>query len=128
MRVVLDAGGVSTLAEPRRVARVRALLEEGLWPPLLPTVTLVETLTGNGSRDALVLRLATTSELVEEVPVGLARRAAQLRHHARRGSAVDALVVAIAERAGGPAVVITSDPDDIGALVANTKTVTIHAV
>jgi predicted nucleic acid-binding protein len=128
MKLVLDAGGISTLAEPRRVARVRALLEAGLWPPVLPTMAMVETLSGNGSRDALVLRLASTSDLVDDVPVGLARRAAELRHRAHRGSAVDALVVAVAERIGTDAVVVTSDPNDIAALAAHTTTVTVHAV
>ena len=115
MRLVLDSGGLSRLAERslRAVALQRALLREGLWPPLVPSVVLVEILTGSASRDASTHRLLKGCDVAVRVSEALARRAATLRYRARRGSAVDALVVASAEPGG---FVLTGDPGDIGAL------------
>ena len=99
---MLDAGGVRRLAERdgRSLALVRALGRHGLWPPLVPTVALVECLSGDAERDEPVLRLLRTCELVSELPVPAARRAAWLRTAAGRGSAADAVVVALAEPGG----------------------------
>ena len=55
----------------------------------------------------------------------LARRAALLRKRAKRGSAVDALVVAHAEPAG---TVLTSDPHDLAALAAHAESVNVIRV
>jgi hypothetical protein len=44
-----------------------------------------------------------TCEILERVPEEIARRAASLQAQAKKGSAVDALVVAAAEPGGGPA-------------------------
>jgi hypothetical protein len=52
--------------------------------------------------------LLKTCEVVEKIPEALARRAALLRRRARRGSAIDALVVAMAEPDG---TVLTTDPN-----------------
>lgn len=54
-----------------------------------------------------------------------ARQAGQLRARARRGSAIDALVVALAEPGS---TVMTSDPDDLHALAAYADQVVIEAV
>jgi hypothetical protein len=101
-RLVLDAGGARRLAERdgRTLALVTALRANGLWPPLVPTVALVECLSGDAERDQPVLRLLRTCELVPDVPVPTARRAAWLRTAAGRGTAADALVVALAEPGG----------------------------
>ena len=101
-RLVLDAGAVRRLAERegRTLALVSALRAYGLWPPLVPTVALVESLTGDAERDEPVLRLLRTCELVAEVPVPVARRAAWLRTAAGRGTAAEAVVVALAEPGG----------------------------
>ena len=61
----------------------------------------------------------------EAVGIGLARRAAELRRRARRGSAVDALVVAVAEPNGA---VLTGDEADITALAAISHGVTVELV
>jgi hypothetical protein len=53
------------------------------------------------------------------------RRAALLRRLARRGSAIDALVVASAEPGG---TVLTSDPDDLRALAMHAEDVSIETV
>ncbi len=61
-------------------------------------------------------------EIVQTVPEPLARRAAALRTHARRGSAVDALVVAFAEPGG---TVLTSDVGDLEALARHAAGVSV---
>ena len=125
--LVLDSGGVTHLAERSRqaVALILALGREGLWPPIVPSVVLVECLQGHAARDAVANRFLKTCDLVAEVPETLARRAAQLRRLARRGSAVDALVVALAEPGG---TVVTSDPRDLEALAAHASRVVVEAV
>ncbi len=70
-------------------------------------------------------RLLKTCDVVEDIPETVARRAAFLRTRARRGSAVDALVVAMAEPGGS---VLTSDPDDLSALAAHARDIIIERV
>lgn len=125
--LVLDSGGVSHLAERSRraVALILALRGEELWPPLVPSVVLVECLQGHLGRDALTNSFLKTCDIVEEVPQPLARRAALLRRQARRGSAVDALVVALAEPGG---TVLTSDPGDLEALAQYAHDVRVEKV
>lgn len=96
-----------------------------MWPPMVPAVVLVECLQGHAARDANENRLLKTCDIAETVPEAVARRAALLRRLARRGSAVDALVVAFAEPDG---TVLTSDPDDLGALAAHANGVVIERV
>ena len=125
--LVLDSGGVTLLAERSRqaLALVLALREAGLWPPQVPSVVLVECLRGHAGRDAVENKFLKTCEITPFVSEKLARRAALLRRLARRGSAVDALVVASAEPGG---TVITTDPDDLEALAAHAQGVDIVAV
>ncbi|MEP7113491.1 MAG: hypothetical protein ABI862_09520 [Ilumatobacteraceae bacterium] len=54
-----------------------------------------------------------------------ARRAAELRRRARRGSAVDAIVVALAEPGGN---VLTGDKADIEALAAHAHDVSVETI
>jgi hypothetical protein len=125
--LVLDSGGVSRLAERSREAVELGLAfrQDGLWPPRLPSVVLTECLQGHSGRDANANRFLKVCEIDEAVPESLARRAALLRRLARRGSAVDALVVASAEPGG---TVLTSDPDDLEALAAHADDVSIERV
>jgi predicted nucleic acid-binding protein len=125
--LILDSGGVSRLAERSResLALIVALREEGLWPPKVPSAVLVECLQGHAGRDANENRFLKTCDIVETIPESLARRAALLRRLARRGSAVDALVVAVAEPGG---TVLTSDPKDLEALAAHAQDVIIERV
>lgn len=122
MRVILDAGGISSLAGEgaRARARRRALVDAGLWPPIVPAPALVEALTGDHRRDHAANRLLRTCEIVV-TDESLARDAAGLRTRTGRAgsiSAVDALVVAVAALGQTPARVVTSDQPDIDALVA----------
>jgi PIN domain len=125
--LVLDSSAVSRLAERSRpvLALILALREEGLWPPVVPSIVLVECLQGHAGRDAAENKFLKTCEIVEEIGEPLARRAAYLRRHARLGSAVDALVVAIAEPDG---TVLTSDPDDLEPLASHARRVKIERI
>lgn len=125
--LVLDSGGVTRLAErsQRAAALLLALRQEDLWPPLVPSVVLVECLQGHPGRDALANRFLKTCDVVEEIAEPLARRAALLRRLARRGSAVDAVVVALAEPGG---TVLTSDPGDLEALARHAHDVLVEKI
>jgi predicted nucleic acid-binding protein len=119
-RLTLDSGVLSALAEGDR--RGRANLEAARRHDVevvVPAVVLAESTTGQGPRDARVnlviggCRVAPTTEHI-------ARRAAALRHRARRPDlTVDAMVVATAELVGGAAL-LTSDPGDCQLLAAGT--------
>jgi len=113
--LVLDSGGVSRLAVRSRrvVALIEQLRARELWPPVVPSIVLVECLQGHVGKDAQTNALLRTCDVHESIPSSVARRAAFLRRKARRGSAVDALVVAFAEPGG---VVLTGDVDDLKAL------------
>lgn len=125
--LVLDSGGVSALASTsnRTAAHLTAFRDAGLFPAYVPSVVLTECLTGDARRDVQVHRLLKTCRVLEDVSERLARRAALLRTRAGCGSAVDALVVAVAEMHA--AVVLTSDPRDIGALAAHADRVGVAA-
>ncbi len=118
MKLVLDSGGVSLLARHSKdsAARIRALLRAGLWPPVVPSVVLVECLHGHAGRDAPTNQFLKTCDIIEEVTEAIARRSAQLRRLAKTGSAVDALVVAFAEPDG---TALTSDPHDLESLASH---------
>jgi predicted nucleic acid-binding protein len=115
------------LAERDRqtAALIIALRRRGLWPPAVPTVVLAESLTGSARRDANTNRLLKACDVRPTVPERVARRAAELRTKARRGSAVDALVVAVAEPRS---TILTSDAKDLNALAANAEDVVVEVV
>ena len=125
--LIIDSGGVSRLAErsTRTLALIRALRAAELWPPVAPTVVLVESLQGHSGRDANTNRFLKTCLIEAIVSERTARRAAELRRRARRGSAVDAIVVALAEPGG---VILTGDPADIGALAAHSDDVSVETI
>ena len=115
MTLVLDAGGLSTLASQR--SRLRELRRRGLWPGQVPAVVLTEALTGGHRRDFHANRLLRACQ-VRDVNETQAREAGRLRTATDRAgtiSAVDAIVVAFAG-ARPDAIVVTSDPLDLRAL------------
>lgn len=127
MTTVLDAGGVSALAQKR--SWLQEMRDRGEWPPLVPSVVLTEALTGDHRRDFHENRLLRLCEVpaVDEV---LARLSARLRTQARRrgASAVDAIVIALASTVPDP-VVLTTDPADLRALAARSDApVRVHSV
>jgi predicted nucleic acid-binding protein len=125
--LVLDSGGLTRLAKHDRAtaALLLNLRRRGLWPAVVPTAVLVESLTGTRRKDANVNRFLKACDVRSAVPERVARRAAELRTRARRGSAVDALVVAIAEPNGN---VLTADGEDLTALAANAFGVEIEVI
>jgi len=125
--LVLDSGGVSRLARRRQdsAALIAVFKRDRLWPPLVPSVVLAESLTGRQRHDANVNRLLKTCGVTEELTERMARRAATLRALAGQGSAVDAIVVALAEPDG---VVLTSDLKDLRALASHAVGVQIYRV
>lgn len=125
--LVLDSGGVTRLSSRTRpaLALIRSLVDEGLWPPIVPTMVLVESLHGDPARDATANRFLKTCIIQPEVTPAVARRAAELRRRARTGSAVEALVVALAEPGG---TVLTGDRADIEALTAHARDVSVELI
>lgn len=125
--LVLDSGGVSRLAQRDQAtaALIVALRRRGLWPAVVPTVVLAESLTGSAARDVNTNRFLKTCDVRPTVSERVARRAADLRTKARKGSAVDALVVAIAEPGG---TVLTSDGDDLRSLAASAADVVVDVI
>lgn len=125
--LVLDSGGLSRLSARTRTAAslIRALVAHDLWPPVVPTMVLVESLHGRSGRDANTNRFLKTCIIDPSVSIPIANRAAELRRLAGRGSVVDALVVALAEPDG---VVLTGDRADIEALAAHTDGVAVEVV
>lgn len=125
--LVLDSGGLSRLSQRNRraAALIEALRRENLWPPVVPTVVLAESTTGAARTDANINRLLETCDVEPIVAEATARRAGYLRTRARTGSAVDALLVALAEPGG---TVITGDSEDLEALAAHADGVVIERV
>ena len=125
--LIIDSGGANRLAErsTRALALIRALRNDGLWPTVAPTVVLVESLQGHSGRDATTNRFLKTCLIETVVTEQTARRAAELRRRARHGSAVDAVIVALAEPGG---TVLTGDKADIGALAAHAHEVTVETI
>ena len=123
--LVLDSGGVSRLARrrPDSVAMIAAFKNQELWPPVVPSVVLAESISGRQRNAANINRFLKTCDIVEDLPQHLARRAGALRALARQGSAVDAIVVAVAEPGGA---ILTSDPKDLTALAGHANGVHIY--
>jgi predicted nucleic acid-binding protein len=123
--LLLDSGGVSRLARRNQdaAATITVFRREGLWPPVVPSMVLLESLTGRQRTDAALNRFLKTCDVEEEVPERIARRAAALRAQAGRGSPVDALIVAIAEPGG---TVLSGDIGDLRALATYAADVVIR--
>ncbi len=132
-RVVLDSGGLTALVGGSHEARERlrwVAMQGG--EIVVPTPILVECTTGDAARDAEVNRILGVlerSEAVLDAPdEQTARRAGRLRFVAKADDGIDALVAAIAVGDGSPAVVLTSDPDDLEALLEHERNVHVRKV
>ena len=116
MTLILDSGGLSALAGQR--ARLAELRRRGHWPPQVPSVVLTEALTGDQRRDFNENRLISMCQ-VRDITEVMARDAARLRTMTGRAgtiSATGAIVAAMAVTFPSP-IVLTSDPNDISALL-----------
>jgi predicted nucleic acid-binding protein len=114
--LVLDSGGVSAIAAGNGVAR--AALERARrdgWLVVIPAPVLVEVHTGRRDH-ARIDRVINAVDMLIETTPERAREAGELRSRSGVLDVVDAIVVAEAV-AAQPAMILTSDPDDIRALV-----------
>jgi hypothetical protein len=132
-RCVLDSGGLAALVGGSQRARewLRWVIEhDGAIG--VPTPILVESTTGDGARDAEVNRILGVLERAASVLQApnetTARRAGRLRYLAKTDDGIDALVAAAAVGDGSPAVVLTSDPDDLERLLRHDGQVSVRAV
>lgn len=125
--LVLDSGGLSRLSQRtgRSAALIAALKAAGLWPPVVPTIVLAESTSGAARTDAGINRLLKACDVDPFVSEAKARRAGQLRARAGTGSAVDALIVALAEPGS---TVLSSDRQDLTALAGHAEDVHIEVV
>ena len=125
--LIVDSGGFTRLSSRTKpaLALIRSLMNEGLWPPIVPTMVLIESLHGDPGKDANAHRFLKTCILQPDVTPAIARRAAELRRRARTGSAVDALVVALAEPNG---TILTGDEVDIETLAAHARGVSVELI
>jgi hypothetical protein len=132
-RCVLDSGGLTALVGGSQRARewLRWVIEHD-GAICVPTPILVESTTGDGARDAEVNRVLGVLERAATVlrapDEATARRAGRLRYLAKTDDGIDALVAAEAVGDGSPAVVLTSDPDDLERLLQNDRQVSVRAV
>jgi hypothetical protein len=115
-RLILDAGAILALA--RGGGDARAALErarrEG-YVVLIPTPVLAQVHRGGRDR-AGVDRIVNAVDALLPTSAGVARRAGELLAHTGASDAIDAIVAAEA-LLSAPALILTSDPDDLGGLV-----------
>lgn len=114
--MVLDARGVSAIASGSGIAR--AALERarrGGWIVVIPTPVLAEVHTGRPDH-ARIDRVVNAVDMLLDTTPERARQAGELRARSGVLDVVDAIVVAEAV-AARPAVIMTSDPDDVRALL-----------
>ena len=78
--VVLDSGAVTRLAREDQLsaARIGSLKRHGVWPPVVPSVVLVECLTGRQRMDAVTNRFLKSCDVEELLPEKIARNAGRL--------------------------------------------------
>lgn len=114
--VVLDAGAISAIAEgnPRARAVLVRARRDG-WLIVIPTPVLAEVHTGRRDH-AAIDRVVNAVDLEIETSSVRARQAGVLRATSGVRDVVDAIVVAEAV-AARPAIIVTSDPDDVSRLL-----------
>ncbi len=125
--LVLDREGLSRAATGnQRAAAWIARARELRLPLAVNAVTLTETLRGGG-RDAPI-HLLTRNAQIDTVDSSFAAEAGRLLGRTRRDDTVDALVATTAIGLARPAVILTSDPDDLSALTAEHRQIRVLAV
>jgi hypothetical protein len=115
-RLVLDSGGVSAIADGNAIARAALdrARREG-WLVVIPAPVLAEVHTGR-SDHARIDRVVNAVDMLLSTTPDMARRAGELRFTSGVTDVVDAIVVAEAV-AVRPALILTSDPNDLGKLI-----------
>ncbi len=117
MSVILDAGALVALERDDRAMwrRLEAALHSGS-PPMTHGGVVAQVWRGGTGRQ---VRLARALRAVEAIPLDdeLGRRAGVLLARSGRSYAIDAALAAMADHGDQ---IVTSDPDDLAALVAAT--------
>jgi hypothetical protein len=90
-------------------------------------VVVAETVRGNGPRDATVNLVLAQTAPQHPLTERLARAAGQLLGASQSSSTIDALVVAEALDCA-PAVILTSDPNDLRQLLGHHRGVTVEPI
>jgi predicted nucleic acid-binding protein len=125
-RLILDSGAV--IGWSRGDARIRAILRQALARQLelrVPVVVLAETLRG-GPRDAPVNRVLKAVGTAPTAPA-TGRDAGKLLGQTGGTNIADALVAAEALTVPG-SIILTSDPEDLRALLAGRHGADIHVI
>ena len=129
-RIVLDTGALDRVTTDRTIRRaVDRLLQAG-WSAHVPTVVLAEAITGRATDARVNQTLRRTGTTLTTAPT--ARLAGRLRGNVARAgrespSGIDALVAAHAAEATR-AVVFTTDPSDLRALLTDHTRAVVRAV
>jgi predicted nucleic acid-binding protein len=115
-RLVLDAGAILALARGDAVARaaLELAVREG-YVAVIPTPVLAQVHRGGHDR-ARIDRVVNAVGTLLPTSEAIARRAGELQAKTGTADVVDAIVVAEA-LASVPAVILTSDPRDLGRLL-----------
>lgn len=125
-RLILDSGAVIgwSRGDPgvRELLRLAIARNLELW---VPVVVLAETVRG-GPRDAAVNRVLKSTG-TGNTEAGTGRRAGELLGKTRGRNTADALVAAEALQIPGSAV-LTSDPDDLTALLSDNPDIDVIGV
>jgi hypothetical protein len=99
---------------------------------VVPSPVLVESITGDGGRDAEINRVLLVMQrelsVIRAPDEREARIAGRLRFQAKTDDGIDALVAAAAVALSGPCVVLTSDPLDLESLLVGEPQVVVRAV
>lgn len=123
--IILDSGAVTFFARtPLKLADYERQLRDD-EAIVVPSAVLIECRRGDPRRDVPIDRLLKRISVDEQLPGELARSASALRTAARKGSAVDALVVAYANPGGR---VITGDLKDLRVLAEHARNVVIEGI
>lgn len=121
--LVLDAEGLSKAASGDPSVQVWLERAREVDADVIVSAVTVSEVVRGGARDARLDRTLKATD-VRSIDEALARRAGRLLGRARSDATIDALVVATAltmlERQGGErrCMLLTSDPDDLTALLA----------
>lgn len=126
--IVLDAGAVIGLSRHNNKLRARVLAARADGAELrVPMVVVAETVRGNGPRDAPVNIVLAQTAPQHPLTERIARHAGQLLAEAGSSATIDALVAAEAIECA-PSVILTSDPRDLRALLANEPGVVVEQI
>jgi hypothetical protein len=127
--IILDSGAVTLFARHPAVLTEYQRKRHPSEMVVVPSAVLIECRTGDPRRDTPVDRLLKRIHIDERISDRLARSASELRTAARRGSVIDALVVAYAALpASAGARVVTGDLGDLRALAAYARGVVIEGI